>query len=211
MLYVSTGYRAFTPKKLASFPFSRAFSSLLQVAQSPPRELKASQVMSMSNTNGGYLSVHVKGVITPGSLSSDIFYRNSLRNAKQSILESGISRFDVLNRIDNNDEFLLIEVYNSATGPADHKLTDHYNSWREGVADLMAQPRSAVKYNTLFPPNRNWKTDPSASTVEEEHFVKNIPWTQEPFAADAGELCVWFYAGAVIIPTQPYRLEGCKS
>ena len=145
--------------------------------------------MSMSTSpSGGYLSVHVKGMIIPGAVSSDTFYRNCLQNAKNSILEAGISRFDVLTRVDSKEEFLLIEVYNTQSGPADHKLTGHYNSWRENVADLMAQPRSAVKYSTLFPPTNNWKTDPSASSVEEEHFVKNIPWTQEPFAADTGKV-----------------------
>ena len=137
-------------------------------------------MLMSTETGGGYLSVHVKGLITPGAAASDIFYRNTIRNAQNSILESGISRFDVLNRIDNKDEFLLIEVYNSPTGPSDHKLTAHYNSWRENVADLMAEPRTAAKYTTLFPPRSNWKTDASASTTEEDHYTKNIPWTQEP-------------------------------
>lgn len=143
--------------------------------------------MSMSTETGaGYLSVHVKGLITPGATTSDIFYRNTLLNAQNSILESGISRFDVLNRIDNKDEFLLVEVYNSETGPSDHKLTAHYNSWRENVADLMAQPRTAAKYTTLFPPRSNWKTDSSASIVDDQ-YMKNIPWTQEPHIRGVGK------------------------
>lgn len=141
--------------------------------------------MSQS-ANGGLLSIHVTGVISTGQSNSDKFYTNTLQNARKSILEKGVSRFDILNRIDNNDEFLLVEVYNSETGPADHKLTSHYNSWRENVASLMAHPRSASKYTTLFPPRNNWKTDISASITEEESHMKNFPWRQPPFASDIG-------------------------
>lgn len=145
---------------------------------------------SMSATAaGGYLSVHVQGRISPGAASSESFYTNTIQNAKKSILETGISRFDVLNRIDNNDEFLLVEVYNSANGPSDHKLTSHYNSWRENVADLMAEPRSAAKYTTLFPPTSNWQTDSSASTINDDSFMRNTPWNMDPFTIllDAGD------------------------
>lgn len=139
-----------------------------------------------ASATAGHLSVHVKGVIIPGESSSQQFYCNTLMNARNSILEDGISRFDVLNRIDNNSEFLLVEVYNSENGPSDHKLTAHYNSWRDNVADLMHQPRSAVKYTTLFPPRSNWKTDASAGTIDEKSFMKSVPWTQAPFTIASG-------------------------
>jgi quinol monooxygenase YgiN len=155
---------------------------------------------SMSSIAEGYLSVHVKGRISSGATDREVFYRNTIRNAKQSILEDGISRFDVLNRIDNNDEFLRVEVYNAANGPGDHKLTSHYNSWRENVADLMAEPRSAAKYTTLFPPNSNWKTDASASNIDDDSYMRNVPWNLDPFASslDAGnchELKLTAYVG----------------
>ncbi len=115
----------------------------------------------------------------------DKFYRNTLHNARNSILEPGISRFDVLSKIEDPSEFLLIEVYNTVAGPDAHKLTSHYNSWREGVADLMAQPRAASKYATIYPPKRNWKTDASASASigTEDAFMNTLPWSYEPFAA----------------------------
>lgn len=181
MLSVSRGYYNSLPKTI--FPAARSTLS------TPYRNLfrKISATMSSSSSaNGGYLSVHVKGMITSGEASTSSFYRNTLQNAKESVLESGISRFDVLNRIDNNNEFLLVEVYNSATGPADHKLTAHYNSWRENVADLMAEPRSAAKYTTLFPPRHNWKTDASAGSLQENAYMKSAPWDQIPFAVDPG-------------------------
>ena len=140
--------------------------------------------LKMSSSSPNYLAVHVKGKLTPGTGSMDTFYRNTLHNARNSILESGISRFDVLSGLEDPTDFLLIEVYNSATGPDAHKLTTHYNSWREGVADLMAQPRAASKYSTIFPPTSNWKTDASASVSigTEEAFMSTLPWNYEPFS-----------------------------
>ena len=181
MLSVSRGLR-FTAKKLTS-----EVNNFLNLHQGRNMISEKSVALSMAQSvNGGLLSVHVSGVITSGQSNSDKFYSNTLQNAKNSILEKGVSRFDVLNRIDNNDEFLLVEVYNSETGPADHKLTSHYNSWRENVASLMANPRSASKYTTLFPPRNNWKTDISASIVEEDFHMKKFPWRQPPFATDIG-------------------------
>ena len=182
MLSVSRGLR-FTAKKLTSEVIT--FSNLRQ-GRNMISEKSVALSMAQS-VNGGLLSVHVSGVISPGQSNSDKFYSNTLQNARSSILEKGVSRFDVLNRIDNNDEFLLVEVYNSETGPADHKLTSHYNTWRENVANLMANPRSALKYTTLFPPRNNWKTDISASIVEEDFHMEKFPWRQPPFVTDNGK------------------------
>ena len=142
-------------------------------------------MMSSAPVADGHLAVHVKGKLTPGDVSMDKFYSNTLHNARNSILEPGISRFDVLTKTDDPSEFLLIEVYNSADGPDAHKQTTHYNAWRDGVAALMAQPRAATKYVTLFPPTRNWKTDASASSSigTEDGFLQTLPWTYEPFTA----------------------------
>jgi hypothetical protein len=155
-------------------------------AYAPGRPLATTMLMSMmSSAADGHLAVHVKGKLTPGGTSMDTFYRNTLHNARNSILEPGISRFDVLSKTDDPSEFLLIEVYNRAEGPDAHKQTAHYNSWRDGVAALMAQPRAASKYVTLFPPASNWKTDASASTSigTEDSFMQTLPWTYEPFSA----------------------------
>jgi len=79
---------------------------------------------NLFSENDGYLAVHVTGKLTDDSAES--FYIKTLENAKNSVLENGISRFDVLH---SKDEFLLIEVYNSKQGPDEHKTTKHYNDW----------------------------------------------------------------------------------
>jgi quinol monooxygenase YgiN len=43
------------------------------------------------------------------------------------------------------------QVYSNADAPAAHKETAHYARWRDSVADMMAEPRSAHKYSNCFP------------------------------------------------------------
>ncbi|KAJ8602622.1 hypothetical protein CTAYLR_010200 [Chrysophaeum taylorii] len=111
------------------------------------------------STSAGYLAVHVTGALTEGSRSA--FLEATIENARNSVLEPGVARFDVL--IGDDDTFLLVEVYRDGEAPARHKETAHYAAWREAVADMMAQPRSATKYETVFPVASHWSTPPSAA------------------------------------------------
>jgi quinol monooxygenase YgiN len=51
---------------------------------------------------------------------------------------------------------VLVEVYRSSTDPAEHKKTAHYQAWRDTVAEMMAEPRSSIKYNNVFPDDEGW-------------------------------------------------------
>ena len=70
--------------------------------------------------------------------------------------EPGIARFDVMQQADDPARFTLVEVYRTAEAVAAHKATAHYARWRDAVADLMAEPRAAVKYANVFPADDNW-------------------------------------------------------
>jgi autoinducer 2-degrading protein len=89
--------------------------------------------------------------VKPGT--EEAFKEASLANARASAKEEGISRFDVIHQQDDATKFVLVEVYKNGDAPAAHKETAHYNTWRETVADMMAEPRSAIKYKNLFPTN----------------------------------------------------------
>lgn len=95
------------------------------------------------------LTVHVFVSVKPGTEVA--FKQASLANARQSAKEPGIARFDVIQQVDDPTKFVLVEVYKNADAPTAHKETDHYNTWREAVADMMAEPRTAIKYKNLFP------------------------------------------------------------
>ena len=81
----------------------------------------------------------------------DDFIEATKRNHLASIQEPGNLRFDVSQRPDDPTRFLLYEAYESEAAAAAHKTTDHYLQWREAVAPWMAEPRSADKYEILFP------------------------------------------------------------
>jgi quinol monooxygenase YgiN len=86
----------------------------------------------------------------------EAFKAASLQNARNSIKEPGIARFDVLQQKDDPARFVLVEVYRTAEDPARHKETHHYKTWRDTVADMMVEPRIGIKYDNLFPGDQGW-------------------------------------------------------
>jgi autoinducer 2-degrading protein len=86
----------------------------------------------------------------------DPFLKVTLENARSSVEEPGIARFDVKQQPDDPTRFILIEAYRTDDAPAKHKETAHYQRWRDVVAPMMAEPRSNVKYSNIFPDDRHW-------------------------------------------------------
>ena len=95
------------------------------------------------------LIVHVFAHVKPDRINA--FQTSTLENARHSIQEPGIARFDFLQQQDDPARFLLVEVYRTAEDPARHKQTAHYQKWRDTVADMMAEPRTSIKYTNIFP------------------------------------------------------------
>ncbi|MGR9013192.1 MAG: putative quinol monooxygenase, partial [Gammaproteobacteria bacterium] len=52
---------------------------------------------------------------------------------------------------ENPGQFILYEAYTTAEDAAAHKQTPHYLTWRDTVADWMAEPRQGIRYDGLFP------------------------------------------------------------
>ncbi len=97
-----------------------------------------------------HVHVHVKAEFVAA------FKTASVANAKESIQEPGIARFDVIQNNDDPTHYVLVEVYRTPEDPARHKETSHYATWRDTVADMMAEPRSAVKFENIFPEDQAW-------------------------------------------------------
>ena len=53
----------------------------------------------------------------------EAFREATLANARASVQEPGIARFDVLQQEDDPTRFVLVEVYRSAEAPVRHKET----------------------------------------------------------------------------------------
>jgi len=87
----------------------------------------------------------------------EAFKAATLENARASVQEPGIARFDVVQDRDEPTRFALIEVYRDEQAPAAHKLTPHYLAWRDTVAPLMAAPRSSQRFVNLAPADPGWE------------------------------------------------------
>ena len=100
------------------------------------------------------LIVHVFVKVKPQKIAA--FKAASIKNARESVEEPGVARFDVIQQKDDPTRFVLVEVYRTSDDPARHKETAHYQKWRDTVADMMAEPRSAIKYTNIFPDEQGW-------------------------------------------------------
>jgi quinol monooxygenase YgiN len=100
------------------------------------------------------LVVHVFVHVKPERIEA--FKAATIENAKNSVKEPGMARFDFVQQKDDSARFVLVEVYRTEDDPARHKETAHYQKWRDTVADMMAEPRTSVKYSNIFPDETGW-------------------------------------------------------
>jgi quinol monooxygenase YgiN len=98
--------------------------------------------------------VHVFVHVKPDRIEE--FKKATLENARNSVLEPGIARFDVVQHLEDPTQFILVEVYRTPEDPARHKETAHYQTWRDTVEDMMAESRTSIKLANLFPDEKGW-------------------------------------------------------
>lgn len=98
--------------------------------------------------------VHVHVHVKPDQIEA--FKAATLENARNSLKEPGIARFDMIQQADDPTRFVLVEVYRTADDPARHKETVHYNRWRETIEPILAEPRTRTVYANVFPDEEDW-------------------------------------------------------
>jgi (4S)-4-hydroxy-5-phosphonooxypentane-2,3-dione isomerase len=86
----------------------------------------------------------------------DAFIQATSENARNSVQEPGIARFDFIQQTDAPNRFVLVEVYRTPDDQLRHRETAHYQTWRDAVADMMAEPRTAYRYTNLLPADDGW-------------------------------------------------------
>lgn len=102
------------------------------------------------------LIVHIDIRVKPEGVEA--FRRATLENARASLEEPGVVRFDFAQAVGEPTRFVLVEVYRDEQAPARHKETAHYAKWRDAVTDLMAAPRTRVEYRAEYPEPARWET-----------------------------------------------------
>ena len=100
------------------------------------------------------LIVHVFVHVKPEFVEA--FRKATIENAAASVQEQGIARFDVIQQSGDPTKFVLMEAYRTADATAAHKETAHYAKWRDTVAEMMAEPRTSVKHQNVFPGEEGW-------------------------------------------------------
>ncbi|MCL5999396.1 MAG: antibiotic biosynthesis monooxygenase [Chloroflexi bacterium] len=98
--------------------------------------------------------VHVHVHVKPESVEA--FRNATIENARNSVTELGVARFDVIQQPDDPTCFVLVEVYRTPEDQLKHRETAHYLKWRDAVAEMMAEPRTAHKYANVFPDDAGW-------------------------------------------------------
>jgi (4S)-4-hydroxy-5-phosphonooxypentane-2,3-dione isomerase len=98
--------------------------------------------------------VHVHVHVKPEAVEA--FRAATLDNARHSVDEPGVARFDVIQSVEDPSRFVLVEVYRSPEAQAAHKQTAHYPRWRDTVAGMMAEPRSSARFVNVFPADQDW-------------------------------------------------------
>ena len=98
--------------------------------------------------------IHVHVHVKPESV--DAFRQATIENATHSLQEPGIARFDVIQQTDDPTRFVLVEVYRTPDDQLKHRETAHYQKWRDAVAAMMAESRTAVKFTNIFPDEQGW-------------------------------------------------------
>jgi quinol monooxygenase YgiN len=99
--------------------------------------------------------VHVQVRVKPESVEA--FRRATIENARNSLREPGVVRFDVAQRKDDPTRFVLVEIYRTPDDPPQHRLTAHYAAWRDAVEPMLADPRSKVEYVNVYPEDLTWE------------------------------------------------------
>ncbi|HSL28759.1 MAG TPA: putative quinol monooxygenase [Anaerolineales bacterium] len=95
------------------------------------------------------LIVHVHVRVKPEFVEA--FKQATLENARHSVKESGVARFDVIQQMDDPTRFVLVEIFRTPAASGAHKDTAHYKRWSNTVMEMMAEPRQSVKYTNTFP------------------------------------------------------------
>ncbi|MBW0001613.1 MAG: antibiotic biosynthesis monooxygenase [Verrucomicrobia bacterium] len=98
-----------------------------------------------------HVHVHVR------SEHLNAFREATLENARNSIQEPGVLRFDVVQQVDDPARFVLAEVYRDESAVDAHRRSAHYAKWRDLAEPMMAEPRSRTLFKAVFPEEDKWK------------------------------------------------------
>ena len=93
--------------------------------------------------------LHVHLQVKPEHL--DAFIAETIENARNSVQEAGIARFDFVQQVDDLTRFMLIEHYRTEEAIGAHKETAHFARWRDTVGEYLVGERTRAWYTPVYP------------------------------------------------------------
>ncbi|HEX2925173.1 MAG TPA: antibiotic biosynthesis monooxygenase [Ruminiclostridium sp.] len=85
------------------------------------------------------------------------FRKASIENARNSIKEPGVARFDVLWQQEDPTMFLLAEAYFTPEDQLRHRDTEHFKKWKLDISDMLEEPYTFIKYSNAYPDDLVWQ------------------------------------------------------
>jgi autoinducer 2-degrading protein len=86
----------------------------------------------------------------------DAFVDSSKENAKASLQESGVVRFDFYQQEQDPSCFEFIEIYRTQEDALRHRDTTHFHCWREIAEPMLVQPRARTIFRNISPSDADW-------------------------------------------------------
>jgi quinol monooxygenase YgiN len=90
-----------------------------------------------------YFSIHPQSVEAFKSATIELGFKTTA--------EPGNVRFDCYQDADDPIRFTLLEIYRSAAAVDAHRDSDHYQTWRELTAGMVAKAERGQRYVRVFP------------------------------------------------------------
>lgn len=96
-------------------------------------------------------SIHIKPECV------DEFLAASAPFAGESLRESGLVSFALLQQLNEPFRFSMFDVYHNDTAREEHQKSAHYLTWMNSISPLLAKPMSPLPYMPIFPPPEDWE------------------------------------------------------
>ena len=87
----------------------------------------------------------------------DEFLAASAPFAGESLRESGLVSFALLQQINDPAFFSMFDVYHDDAARDAHLNSVHYLAWMNSITSLLAEPMSPQPYTPIFPPPEDWE------------------------------------------------------
>jgi|SRR5688572_27269037 len=98
-----------------------------------------------------------------------------LENARKTIEEPGVIRFDVFQDANNPAHFSLLEVYEDMAARNAHLETEHFLKWKDVYRQTQERRGNGDQFNVLFPDADMWIKHQGSVNSTRDVFILQSP------------------------------------